>query len=96
MASGDLDAAEAQLRSAQGLYEELHEDVPPYAHQKFHFIAFLLHKERGNEPAMVSHLQEAHRALQRRLAELDSAGRQQLQESPDTKALLAAMDDLKA
>lgn len=87
----DLEAAEAHLLAAERLYTSLQGEAPAYARQMFHYVAFLLHDARGHAPVAAEHLEQAHGALQKQLAELDDSAREQLNSSRAAQTILAAL-----
>jgi tetratricopeptide (TPR) repeat protein len=90
----DWQSAETHLLAAQHHYDALHAEFPRYAHQMFHYVAFLFYKERANASTAARHLEQAHLALQDCLAELDSAAREQLRSTPQAQAILTAVANL--
>lgn len=90
----DFDAVKAHLLDAIHLLESLHDQVPQFVHQKYHFAAYRLHTARQDHAAARNHLKQAHAALQQRFSEVDTATRQRLARLPQESAILAAVAGL--
>ena len=88
---GDRQAAETYLLAARQRYDSLRDDMPQYAHQQFHYVAYLFYKAQSAISAAAKHLAQAHQALQNQLAELDSAAQAQLCQSSQAEVILTAM-----
>jgi DNA-binding SARP family transcriptional activator len=87
----DFSAADFHLQAAEPLYESLHDQVPEYVHQMFHYIAHRYHLAQGDEAAAGEHVKLAHQALQNRLAELEGSARDDLAQTNDSQLIFSAV-----
>lgn len=90
----DTEAAESHLLAAQYLYEPLHDEIPQYAHQLYHYNAFLFYKTQANALFAAKHIELAHHAMQNRLSEMDGEEREQFLNSAPSQAILTALSNL--
>lgn len=91
---GDYQTAESYFVAAQSAYESLHNQLPIFTHQDFHFAAFNFYTAVNNLSEAQKSLAQANSALQNRLSELDDAERERLLQHPDTQAILNATTKL--